>query len=378
MNNEAINIFVSGDYAPSLRVNEVIKRGDYQSLYNDLLPIIQNADIAITNLESPLLEEGQPIKKTGPNLKSPTKSIEAIKFGGFDMVTLANNHMMDYGKEGLFSTIQVCEKNNVRHVGAGSNLEEAKRIEYFDIKGSRIAFINCCENEWSTTQGDYPGCNPLSEVSLFYQIKDAKDSADYVILIIHGGHETYEYPSPRMKQLYRWFIDLGVDAVIGHHTHCFSGYEIYKEKPIVYSLGNFILDRKNKNSSWYQGAAAVISINRGQIGLTLLPFKQCGESVGVYLLGQKETEDWLNLEHKRTKDIQNDSFLDKEFNKFVSRKEHLYRSYLEPNTSKWILVLKNRGLLPKKIKGLKRLCYWNIIRAEAHRDIVLKLLSKEK
>ena len=378
MKNENINIFISGDFAPSLRVNEVIKRGNYQSLYNDILPIIQDADIAITNLESPLIEEGHPIKKTGPNLKSPVKSIEALKFAGFDMVTLANNHMMDYGKDGLSSTIQVCEKNNIRHIGAGMNNEEAKIIEYFEIKGCRIAFINCCENEWSTTQGNYPGCNPLDEVALFYQIEEAKANADVVILIIHGGHETYEYPSPRMKRLYRWFIDLGVDAVIGHHTHCFSGYEIYKEKPVVYSLGNFILDRKNRSSSWYHGVAAVVSINKDKIDLTLLPFKQCDEKVGVYLLEQKETEDWLNKEHKRSENIQNDLFLDNEFDRFVSKKENLYRSYLEPNTSKWILALKNRGLLPRKIKGSKLLRYWNIIRAEAHRDVLLNLFSKEK
>lgn len=379
MKDETISIFISGDFAPSLRVNEVIKRGDYQSLYNDILPIIQDADIAITNLESPLIEEGHPIKKTGPNLKSPVKSIEALKYAGFDMVTLANNHMMDYGKDGLSSTIQVCKKNNIRHIGAGMNDEAAKRIEYYYLKGCHIAFINCCENEWSTTQGNYPGCNPLNEVALFYQIKEAKTNADVVILIIHGGHETYEYPSLRMKQLYRWFIDLGVDAVIGHHTHCFSGYEIYKEKPIVYSLGNFIFDRKKGNSSWYHGVAAVVSIiNKNQIGLTLVPFKQCDKKVGIYLLEQKETEYWLNKEHKKAEDIQNDSFLDNEFEKFVSRKEHLYRSFLEPNKSRWILALKNKGLLPRKIKGKKRLLYWNIIRGESHRDVLLQLLYQKE
>lgn len=378
MNNEAINIFISGDFAPRMRVNEVIKRGDYQLLYNDILPIIQDSDLAITNLESPLLEEGKPIAKTGPNLKAPIKSVEALKFAGFDMVTLANNHMMDYGEEGLFSTIQVCEKSNIRHIGAGSNLEKAKKVAYFDIKGNRIAFINCCENEWSTTQGDYPGCNPLNEVALFYQIQEAKTNADYVILIIHGGHETYDYPSPRMKKLYRWFIDLGVDAVIGHHTHCFSGYEIYKEKPIVYSLGNFVFDSAKRNSSWNVGAAVILSIQGVQTKMKLCPFTQCDNEIGIKLFGSKETDIWLEKEAQKREQIQDDTILEKKFEEFAAKKGNLYRGFLEPNNSSWVLAAKNKGLLPRKIKGDKRLLYWNIIRAEAHRDILLNLLSKEK
>lgn len=377
MNNEAINIFISGDFSPRMRVNEVIERGEYQLLYNDILPIIQDSDFAITNLESPLLDEGKPIEKTGPNLKAPIKSIEALKFAGFDMVTLANNHMMDYGEEGLCSTVQICEKNNIKHIGAGLNLEEAKKVECFDIKGSRIAFINCCENEWSTTQGNYPGCNPLNEVSLFYQIQEAKANANHVVLIIHGGHETYEYPSPRMKKLYRWFVDLGVDAVIGHHTHCFSGYEVYKEKPIVYSLGNFVFDSALRNSSWNVGAAVILTICSSQISMQLYPFTQCDNEIGVNLFDSQKAGIWLEKELNKSEQIQDDAILENRFGEFVGKQGNLYRSYLEPNKLSLVLAAKNRGLLPRKVKGAKQLLYLNIIRTEAHRDILLKLLSKE-
>ena len=377
MNNEAINIFISGDFAPRMRVNEVIERGEYQLLYNDILPIIQDSDFAITNLESPLLDEGKPIEKTGPNLKAPIKSIEALKFAGFDLVTLANNHMMDYGEEGLCSTVQICEKNNIKHIGAGLNLEEAKKVECFDIKGSRIAFINCCENEWSTTQGNYPGCNPLNEVSLFYQIQEAKANANHVVLIIHGGHETYEYPSPRMKKLYRWFVDLGVDAVIGHHTHCFSGYEVYKEKPIVYSLGNFVFDSALRNSSWNVGAAVILTICSSQISMQLYPFTQCDNEIGVNLFDSQKAGIWLEKELNKSEQIQDDAILENRFGEFVGKQGNLYRSYLEPNKLSLVLAAKNRGLLPRKVKGAKQLLYLNIIRTEAHRDILLKLLSKE-
>lgn len=372
-----IKVFISGDFAPRLRVNDAIRNNDYKSLFNDILPIVKDADISITNLESPLIEEGKPIAKTGPNLKSPLKSIEAIKFAGFDMVTLANNHLMDYGNDGLFSTMKVCHDNGIRTIGAGNNLKEAQQVQYFEIKNKRIAFISCCENEWSTTHGEKQGANPLDEVTIFYQIQEAKSNADYTIMIIHGGHETYEYPSLRMKKLYRWFIDLGCDAVVGHHTHCFSGYEVYKNKPIFYSLGNFIFDSNQRNSSWNIGAAVTLEITSDKIGFTLYPFTQCDANVGLQLLDDKSKSLWTEKEHEKTKLIQDDKRLEKEFDKFVAKRSNQYNGYLEQSFCSLATAAKNRGLLPKNVKGKKKLLYLNIIRTEAHRDILLKILSKK-
>jgi len=374
--NETIKIFISGDFAPRMRVSAAIENGNYQSLFNDMLPIIKDADIAITNLECPLIDKGTPIAKTGPNHKASTKSIEAVKYAGFDMVTLANNHAMDYGAGGLNSTIKLCKDNHIEFIGAGNDLAEAKVIRYFDIKDKKIAFINCCENEWSTTHGDAPGCNPLDEVGLYYQITEAKANSDFTILIIHGGHETYELPSPRMKKLYRWFIDLGVDAVMGHHTHCFSGFEIYQEKPIVYSLGNFVFDGESRNSTWNIGSAVTLFISDDGINFELHPFTQCNDKVGVHLFKENEKTKWINKEKTKTELIQDDEKLEIEFDKFVKKQERLYRSYLEPKSCSFINAAKNRGILPRRIKGYKALLFNNIFRAEAHRDILLKLLSR--
>lgn len=373
---DEIKIFISGDFAPRHRAYEVIKNKDFSLLFGDVLPYIKQADISITNLESPLIDEGNPIPKTGPNLKSPTDSIEALKYAGFDMVTLANNHMMDFGVEGLNSTISICKKNSIRCIGAGPNITEASKVCYIDKKGKTIAFINCCENEWSTTDGDKPGCNPLNEVNIYYQIQEAKANADYVILIIHGGHETYELPSPRMKQLYRWFIDLGVDAVIGHHTHCYSGSEIYKGKPIVYSLGNFIFDSNIRDASWNYGAFAILSLSDDEIKVELCPFEQCNKKVGVFLLSTNDTDVWRKTNAEKTKLINDDILLSDEFDAFCKNNERQYRSYLEPNRNKYILAAKNRGLIKRTVRGGKALLYLNIIRAEAHRDILINLLSQ--
>lgn len=373
---DEISIFISGDFSPRHRASEVIRNKEFTLLYGDVLPYIQKADISITNLESPLIDDGIPIPKTGPNLKSSIESVEALKYAGFDMVTLANNHMMDYGAEGLYSTISTCENNGIRCIGAGRNFIEASKICYFERKGKTIAFINCCENEWSTTVDANPGCNPLNEVNIYYQIQEAKANADFVILIIHGGHETYELPSPRMKKLYRWFIDLGADAVIGHHTHCYSGSEVYKNKPIVYSLGNFIFYKKAPNPSWNIGVFSILSLTNEGVKIKLYPFEQFNSKMGLCLLAPDETNRWKQINKDKTEIINNDTKLTEMFEAFCSKNERLYRSYIEPNSNKYILAAKNRGWLKRHISGNKALLYLNIIRNESHRDLLLQLLKK--
>jgi len=377
MNQEEIKIVITGDFAPRLRVNDVIAKGDYASLFGDLLEEIRNADIAITNLESPLCETPSPIRKTGPNLIAPTKSIEALKYAGFNMVTLANNHIMDQGVEGLKSAIKTCKNAGIDYVGVGMNISEAQCFKVMDCKGKKIAFINCCENEWSTTTGDEPGANPLNEVSLYYQIQEAKEQSDYTILIIHGGHETYGLPSPRMKKLYRWFIDLGVDAVIGHHTHCYSGREEYNGKSIIYSLGNFIFDHSDwRDNYWTIGCAGFLKIKGDRMSLDIKPFHQCDASVGIRLYDALENIDFTCQDIKKTQIISDDGLLKKEYDKFLLAQSNMFEAYLEPFPNIIILGLKKLRIICSLLKPSKRLLYQNLIRCESHRDILLNRLKE--
>lgn len=377
MGNNTIKILITGDFAPILRVSKAILNGNYESIFGEIKPLIQKVDYSITNLEAPLIDNGIPIAKTGPNLKAPCKSIESLKYAGFDMVTLANNHIMDYGKDGLSSTINLCRTNNIEYIGAGLNARQARESRYISLKGKSIGFINVAENEWSTTMSDKPGANALSEISVFYQIKEAKQKADYIIIIIHGGHELYGLPSPRMKQLYRWFIDIGADAVIGHHSHCFGGDEIYKTKPIVYSLGNFIFDHKtSRNTSWNECAIAILEIQDNSIDLKLIPVHQCGERIGVHLEDKYKIIQFNKLRQKKNNIITNDELLELHFEEFIESKYRLYSSYMEPIKNKYILGLMNRGILPRFVRGGYKRLLLNIIRTEAHRDILLKILSK--
>ena len=256
-----ISILFTGDFCPINRVEDVILMGDFLALSNDFLPIIQSADLAITNLECPITDSQMIISKTGPALKASPRAAEFLNQAGFNLVTLANNHIMDFGLDGLHSTLKVLESNNISYVGAGNTLRDANRSFQTKIKGKSIAIINIAENEFSTTHGDYPGANPLSLVSNYHTINEAKSNNDFVIVIYHGGNEEYNLPSPRLKETLRFYVEAGASTVVAHHSHRYSGYEIYKDSPIFYGLGNFLFDYKdNTGIEWQHGIALLIKI----------------------------------------------------------------------------------------------------------------------
>lgn len=370
-----VKIFISGDFCPINRIEKLIFEGDFYQIFNDLLPFIKQSDVAITNLECPLTSYEGKSKKSGPNLKASEKAIEALKFAGFNMVTLANNHIMDYGESGLNSTVLKCKEAGIDYVGIGSNDRNARKPVYKTVDGVVVAFINFCENEWSTAKENRSGANSLNPILNYYDITEAKQKADHVIVIVHGGHEEYSLPSPRMKMTYRFFVDAGASVVIGHHTHTFSGYEVYKNSPIFYSLGNFIFDWNGRtNSKWNRGFAVKLNFNAKNLFFELVPFIQGDKHPGARLLN--ETENVMFTEEISTlnSQIDSDEVLNSKFKELLKSRKRNYLSILEPYRNKLFLSLYHRGILPSLLSRRKKKSILNLIRCESHRDLLINVL----
>lgn len=377
--NKPIEVLVTGDFYGGNRIEKLIMEDNYKQIFNDFLPHIQDVDIAITNLESPLIEKGTPLTKTGPAIKSKHETIKALKFAGFNLLTLANNHIMDYGTEGLSKTMDLCKKIGISTLGAGMNHYEASNTFYTEINGIKLAFINITENEWSTTANEKPGAHPLNPVANYYKIAEANTKADFVFVIVHGGHETYHLPSLRMKQTYRFFVDAGASAVLGHHTHCNSGYEMYKNSPIFYSLGNFIFDHQNiTESSWNFGFAVKFKLITDNLSFEIIPYEQCKESVGVHLLKGKSEILFFEELKKLNTFISDDNSLNESFKRFVNQNLlKTYNGFLEPHSIKPLRILQRFGIFPSLLSKRKRKLYLNLIRCEAHRDVLLEILNND-
>lgn len=375
-----MKLLIAGDFCPMDRVARLIEKEDYDSIFGEIIEYTQQTDYSIVNLEAPIVEtEVEPIKKNGPNLKCSSKSIKALKFAGFDMVTLANNHFYDYGDEGVKQTIEACKRESVDFIGGGMDISEASKTLYIEIKCLKIAIINCCEHEFSIATDSNGGANPLNPIQQYYEIIKAKQMADKVIVIVHGGHEHYQLPSLRMKETYRFFIDVGADAVINHHQHCFSGYEIYKEKLIVYGLGNFSFNRDNKtNIIWNKGYMVLLNIDINKIDFEIIPYIQGYREPGIVIIkdGIELDRFWSEIESLNMI-IEDDVQLNECHKKWMKQTGHGHLLLFEPYENRILSALYNRKILPSLNSKRKWLKLLNYLECESHIDKV-RFLIKNK
>ena len=362
-----MKILVAGDFCPQLRVAEAFECEDYSSVLSEVQAVTKEADYSIVNFECPVVSGvAKPIGKIGPNLCCATNGVNAIKYAGFDCVTLANNHFFDYGKEGVAETISALNKESVEYVGGGMNLIEASQVLYKDINGKRLAVINCCEHEFSIATETSAGSNPLNPIQQYYAIKEAKTKADYVLVIVHGGHEHWQLPSPRMVETYRFFIEVGADAVVNHHQHCYSGLEVYLGKPIFYGLGNFCFDKNNhRNDFWNEGYMVMLSFDDA-IGYEILPYHQCSNDPKVVLLPKNAFE--TNIKELNVILTNNKLLREKTEEYYASAIR--FSDFLEPIRTRAYMACKKRGYLPSFVSKSRKLEARNYIQCEAHRDIL--------
>jgi poly-gamma-glutamate synthesis protein (capsule biosynthesis protein) len=374
MNNK-INLLITGDFCPIGRYESQMSNTPLEVLGN-FCNNIQKADVVFTNLECPITTFKTPIAKTGPALKTNKKALDFLFKAGIKYVTLANNHILDYGKIGLADTLNALNEKKINFVGAGINYQEASKPIFIEKNGLKIAILNFAENEWSTTFDKLPGASPISPVRNFKAIRSAKKIADKVIIISHGGHETYQYPSPRMKELFRFYVDAGADAVVNHHTHCISGYEVYNGAPIFYSLGNFIFDHKNfRENNWNEGLAVKLIVSQESLTFDIIHFNQGNKNAVLQLSNEEEIQERENRIKEINKIVQDDTQLEREFNFWVKSQKKMFNAFIEPRSSRILVALQSRNLVPSFWSKRKKMFLLNLIRCEAHQDVLVSVLK---
>ena len=369
-----MKVLVAGDFCPQHRVAELFEKGSFSQVLEDVKETINSADYSIVNFECPITKGGEkPIEKIGPNLQCGESGMQAVKWVGFNCVTLANNHFLDYGEEGVKNTLETCKKYDIDTVGGGLNIQEASRILYKEIKGQTLAIINCCEHEFSIATEETAGSNPLNPIMQYYAIIEARTKADYVLVIVHGGHEHYQLPSPRMQETYRFFVDAGADAVVNHHQHCYSGYEVYKKKPIFYGLGNLCFDNKGKDNKWNEGILIELVLGK-EIEFEPIPYCQCGAMPSI-IIKDCDTNRFSERINFLNHIISNSKLLLKCYNEYLDKNdvEHIF----EPFTSRVLYGLLRRNLLPSVISKKKKRELLAYIQCESHIVKVLHSLKRQ-
>ena len=250
-----------------------------------------------------------------------------------------------------------------------------------------MAIINCCEHEFSIATAEHCGSNPLNPIQQYYAIHEAKKKGDYVLVIVHGGVEHYQLPTPRMQETYRFFIDAGADAVVNHHQHCYSGYEIYRGKPIFYGLGNLYFDRSDKrNSIWNEGFLLELSFGKGlgdegmkglmETLFRLIPYHQCDAEAKVVMCNEEGKKDFEKNIAKLNAIIADSAELQARYEKLKDESRMRYRGHMEPYRSRIARYLFRKGWLPSFMRK-KYTVIENMIQCESHRERLIDALKSE-
>ena len=206
--------------------------------------ILSAADARIANLEVPVAAAGTPHPTKIATFRAEPAALAVLK-GRFDAVSLANNHSGDYGRDAFVETMHHLDAAGIRHFGGGRNLAQAHRPLWIERHGLKIAILACNEFKPRSFEAgaDHPGIAWCEDDHMIADLRAAKTAgADHVIPFLHWGWERETQPGERQRSFARRLIDEGAAAVVGGHPHVTQGAEIYRGKPIVYSLGNFVFD----------------------------------------------------------------------------------------------------------------------------------------
>lgn len=248
----------------------VAKNPSALQLSTSLQSAILKGNINVVNFEAPISGVGEKTVGNGPKICQPLSSYTFLKEKGFNLFQLANNHAVDFGEEACLATKQLL----INTVGAGTE-EEAYSPVIKEINGIRIGFLSFVHHEFGvfddSSDGRVIGTSWICSHKAIKAIVSTKKMVDYLIVLTHAGVEQVDLPLPEWRSLYKSFVDFGADAIIGTHPHVPQGWEIYKDKPIFYSLGNFYFDAiKPSDEWWYKGLMVSLLINESGIHYSVI------------------------------------------------------------------------------------------------------------
>jgi poly-gamma-glutamate capsule biosynthesis protein CapA/YwtB (metallophosphatase superfamily) len=373
-----ITVTIGADICPIGSNVPFFAGGNAAQLLHDLLGEIQNADLAIANLECPLVENASPIRKTGPTFAAPNVCINGIKAAGFHVLGLANNHIMDHGSAGLLNTLRVCADAGVATVGAGPTLADARRILVRSIGNLRIGILAVAEHEFSIARNGSPGANPLDLIDFVRNVSAHRSEFDYLIVLFHGSAE-FHVPTPRIRETCRFMIEMGANAVIVQHPHCLGGFVNYRGGHIVYGQGALLMDEAiyRDRKSFHEGFLVKLLIAEdARSTMEIIPFVQSDPAPGARRMSAEREKEFRSELAEKSKAVTDDTWLEAEWLRFCDKHKHAYVSGLLGH-NRILRKLNATGLMERFLYGRQALLGTrNIVCCETHREAIQTIFDR--
>jgi len=365
--DKKLRVAAVGDISPckGRRYDELFSAGreTIEKVYGDTLGVLLDKDLSLVNFELPLSNRGEAIIKNGPNLIGDPEVIEGFVVGGFDVAGMANNHILDYGPEALADTIKTVRANGIIPVGAGKDVEDASKPAFLERAGVNVGVIALEENECCNATRTTPGASPYRPGPNCDTIRRTRDECDLLIVFVHGSSELCPFPSPRTVRDFRSFVDAGADVVIGHHAHTIQGMELYRGRPIIYNLGNFIFwsNPETQSPQWWKRMFVRLTVSRSSCeSVEVFPFDTDFETGYLRLLNGQAKSDFLANVNRLSEIIADPDLHERFWNCYSARMMSFYMGLLERE----LVDLKAED--PRQAAADMR----NLFQCEAHSEVI--------
>lgn len=371
-----MKLYIGADFVPTDINKRLFEEGHGEALVGkELYEILKQSDLNVFNLEVPLTDAETPIVKFGNNLIAPSKTVYGYKALEPIFLTLANNHSLDQGVEGLTTTLNLLKQHEIAYAGAGANLKEAKKPFIFEKDGVRIGFYLCTENEFTMATCHSMGANPFDVLDSFDEVAALKEQCDYVIVLYHGGKEFYRYPSPMLQRYCHKFVDRGANLVICQHNHCVGSREDYNGGSIIYGQGNFIFnsDFYVNHQDFVKDAMLInVEATKDSFVVTELPIRRTDN--GTRLATEAEAAETLAGYKNRSEEIKDAHFVISNYKAFADT--HVKR-YLREFLGRSFIIRAINALFGRKLMQLilgptSYLAIQNYLECEAHHELFLR------
>ncbi|PSL40815.1 poly-gamma-glutamate synthesis protein (capsule biosynthesis protein) [Salsuginibacillus halophilus] len=240
---EAIHMIFAGDVMFEWSLEDTVAQHGPDYPFEHVSESVQQADYAIANLETAVTDHAQPYEKIY-NFQADADHLTGLVNAGFDFVSLANNHTMDYREAGLLDTVESLDEAGLDHAGAGADKSEAYAPHTVELHGKTIKILAFSEVlpsvDWYAGENKPGIASGYQRERVVQKIAAADDSADYVLVYMHWGNEGEHTPEEATRTYAESMVSAGADAVVGTHPHVLQGFEFFDDQPVAYSIGNFL------------------------------------------------------------------------------------------------------------------------------------------
>lgn len=378
MTDNTLTLTIFGDICPVKDTAEGFASGNPRNILDDgILKLIAESDLTVGNLECAVTDNPNPIKKAGPVLYTPSRSIATLTAAGFSALSLANNHIRDCGSYGVESTIDTCKKYGISTFGAGNTVNAAKKPYIFMAKNMKIAFMSFAEEEFNAVSSDSSGAAILDVYYDFERIAKLRAEVDYLVVLFHGGIEYHPFPSPLLQKRCRRTAEAGADLILCQHSHCIGSYEKYGSATILYGQGNNLFGYRRNNDGWNRGLLVKVTIDSDTSRIDFLPCKTCEDSV-LHLCHNDEAQIIMTEFSDNSSKISSADFITEQWSCFCQKSENLNIPLLL-GWNRYLIYLnrKLKGFPLRMVYGRrKRNITHNLLRCESHHEVLRTILGK--